>query len=106
MRFYLLLIVVLLVLAAPKAAMAFNDWYKQGFADGILYQERACTSQVQQNSALIQRENLLLWREVLRLRQALAARNAGGPSAYAVRAPQATRRPLLVQPQQIGGSED
>jgi hypothetical protein len=73
----------LMALATP--AHAANDWYKMGYTEGYLYQERLCQQQLQQKVQLqyerLNTENQRLRQEVIRLRQLVEAQAATVPAA-------------------------
>lgn len=63
------LVLGVLVLASP--ALAMNQWYQQGFNDGISYQDQVCRATIDQQVSVVQQENARLRRELARLQAML-----------------------------------
>ena len=54
-----------------------NQWYQQGFNDGITYKDQACRVTVDNQASLFRQENDNLKREIARLRSALQQAQSG-----------------------------
>ncbi len=63
------LVLGVLVLASP--ALAMNQWYQQGFNDGISYQDQVCRATIDQQVSVVQQENARLRRELARMQAIL-----------------------------------
>lgn len=69
--------VALALWGAATPAHAVNDWYKMGYSEGYLRQERICQQQIRQQVQAqfeqIQNENQRLRQELARLREQVSA---------------------------------
>jgi Skp family chaperone for outer membrane proteins len=78
MRLMLCLALAVFGFVAPAHAM--NDWYKMGYSDGYLRQERLCQQQMQQRVqaqfAQVHDENQRLRNELIRLRAEMEKQHA------------------------------
>jgi Skp family chaperone for outer membrane proteins len=74
----------LVLSAVAMPAYAVNDWYKVGYSEGYLRQERVCQQQLQQqvqaHFGQINDENKRLRQELTRLRAMLDSQKAGAGS--------------------------
>lgn len=77
----------LVLSAAAMPAYAVNDWYKVGYSEGYLRQERVCQQQLQQqvqaHFGQINDENKRLRQELTRLRALLDSQKAGAAGSSA-----------------------
>jgi hypothetical protein len=53
-----------------------NQWYQQGFNDGISYQDQVCRATIDQQVSLVQQENVKLRAELVRLQAILQGQQA------------------------------
>jgi hypothetical protein len=58
-------------LSGTPAFAAMNQWYQQGFNDGISYQDQVCRATIDQQVSVVQQENARLRGELARLQAAL-----------------------------------
>jgi hypothetical protein len=70
------LVLSLGLLFAPSAHAAMNQWYQQGFNDGISYQDQVCRATIDQQVSLVQQENVKLRAELVRLQAILQGQQA------------------------------
>ncbi|MFM7622187.1 MAG: hypothetical protein ACKO57_04365 [Alphaproteobacteria bacterium] len=64
------------VLLSGSPALAMNQWYQQGFNDGISYQDQVCRATIDQQVSVVQQENTKLRAELARLQAALQNQQA------------------------------
>ena len=75
-RFGILGVALGVFLSGTPALAAMNQWYQQGFNDGISYQDQVCRATIDQQVSVVQQENARLRQELARLQAALQNQQA------------------------------
>ena len=70
-RFGVFVVAVGVLFSASPAFAMNNQWYQQGFNDGISYQDQVCRATIDQQVSVVQQENARLRGEVARLQAML-----------------------------------
>ena len=70
-HFSVLILSLGLFFIPASAQAAMNQWYQQGFNDGISYQDQVCRATIDQQVSLVQQENAKLRAELTRLQAIL-----------------------------------
>ena len=73
-RFGILGVALGVFLSGTPAFAAMNQWYQQGFNDGISYQDQVCRATIDQQVSVVQQENARLRGELARLQAALQSK--------------------------------
>ncbi len=100
---WLVCLVALVFVTAASPAHAVNDWYKMGYSEGYLHQERLCQQQMQRQVRAqfdqLATENQRLRQELIRLRQQLDGQQVAADTQNASAA--AAQNVQAVQPQDV-----